>query len=239
MNWERVKNFLIFLFLGINIFLLFFMFNSVKITSSTSKAVIRDTASILQANSISVDEDIIPYSISNPGSFDAVPINIAHSYDSPKHLKKSNTESEIKKALAIIDVKNFEILKISDTKYSVIQKINGYRVFSAGITAEITDNRISLNGLWYKQKNKPSTDGYAHDVLVYVTSVLIDFINNPDRNPQIHNTITNIDFGYGMPQYDSGTQHVSVPAVPCYCITTADGTSFIYEAASGEYLKNK
>lgn len=239
MNWERVKNFLIVLFLGINIFLLFFTFNSVKITSSTSKAVIRDTAAILQANNISIDEDIIPYSINNPGSFDAAPINISHSYDSPKNLKESNAESEIKKALAIIDVKNFEISKVSDNRYSVIQKINGYHIFNGGITAEITDNRISLNGVWYKQKNKPSTDGYADDGLVYVTSVLIDFINNPDRNPQIHNTIKGIDFGYGMPQYDSGTQHVSVPAVPCYSITTADGTAFIYEAASGEYLMNK
>lgn len=239
MNWERVKNFLIFLFLGINIFLVFFMFNSVKTTSSTNKTVIEDTISVLNANNITINDDVIPYSINNPGTFDAVPVTIDHSYDSPKTLAPSNIESEIKKALAIIDIKKFEILKISDDTYRITQKINGYPVFSSDVQAKIENNRISLSGIWYKQKTKAKTSGYAEDGLVFVTSVLIDFINNPDRDHLASNTITKIDFGYGVPHYDSGAQHVSVPAVPCYSITTADGKSFIYEAASGEYLMNK
>jgi len=239
MNWEKIKNFLIILFLGINIFLVFIMLNSVKTTSSTSKSVVRDTVSILQANNINISEDIIPLSIDNPGSFDATPININHSYDSPKNITESNIESEIKKALAVINIKNYKIVATDNLSYLITQKVDGYTVFDSGITARAEGNRIILSGVWYNQKTKPKINSFADDGLVSVTGVLIDFINNADRNPLTHNSITKIDVGYCVPLYDSGTQHVSVPAVPCYSITTSDGTFFLYEAASGVYLKNK
>ena len=239
MNWEKVKNFLIFLFLGINIFLVFFMLNSVKTTSSTSKAVIEDTVSILAANNVTVDSHMVPYSIDNPGTFDAVPININHAYDSPKTLSPSNTESEIKKALAVIGVKNFYMSQTDEKNYYIAQKIGGYTLFDSGINAKTEGNRITLTGTWYKQKTKPKVDGFSGDSLVSVTGVLIDFINNPDRNPASDNSIVSIGFGYGIPHYDSGVPHVSVPAVPCYSIITSSGRMFIYEAARGEYLKNK
>lgn len=239
MNWEKVKTFLIVLFFAINVFLVGFMLNSVKITSSASKTVIEDTAAILNANNISISKEIIPYSIANPGTFDAVPITIDHSYDSPKKLADSNVEAQIKKALAVIDVKNYNINKIDDSTYSVVQKAGGYTVYDGRIAATVENNRISLKGVWYKQKTKPRKSGNADDGLVFVTGVLIDFINNPDRNPSVHNSISSVEVGYCVPQYDSGMQHVSVPVVACYSITTSDGTVFIYEASSGEYLRNK
>lgn len=239
MNWEKVKNFLIFLFLGINIFLVVFMLNSVKTTSSTSKAVIEDTVSILAANNISVNDDIIPFSVDNPGTFDAMPININHSYDSPKNLSSSNIESEIKKALAIIGVKKFYMSQTDEHNYFIAQKIDGYTLFDSGINAKTEGNRITLTGTWHKQKTKPKIDSFYGDSLVSITGVLIDFINNPARDAALDNNIVSIGFGYCTPHYDSGVPHVSVPAVPCYSITTSGGRTFIYEAASGEYLKNK
>lgn len=239
MNWERVKNFLIVLFIGINIFLVCFMLTSFKDSASVNKSVVKDTVSILNANNISINEDIVPSSISNPGTFDVVAINVNSSYESPKTLDAGNAESELKKALKVLGVKDYEIIKKDDFTYSVMQKTNGYFIFDSGINAKINGNNIALAGVWYKQQTKPKSDGYSDGGIVYVTGVLIDFINNADRNPSIHNEITGIDVGYCVPQYDSGLDHKSMPAVPCYCITTANGTAFLYDAASGAYLKNK
>ena len=62
MNWERMKSFLIILFVGINIFLIGFMLNSVKNTTTVSKTVMTDTVSILNGNNIYIDSNIIPLS---------------------------------------------------------------------------------------------------------------------------------------------------------------------------------
>ena len=99
MNWEKVKTFLIVLFFAINVFLVGFMLNSVKITSSASKTVIDDTVAILTANNINITNEQIPYSIVNPGTFYAMPITVDHSYTSPKELNESNIEGELKKAI--------------------------------------------------------------------------------------------------------------------------------------------
>ncbi len=239
MNWERVKNFLIVLFIGINIFLVVFMLTSFNNSASVNKSVVKDTVSILNANGISINEDIIPSSISNPGTFDVVAINVNSSYASPKTLDAGNTESELKKALKVLGVKDYEILKKDDFNYSVMQKTNGYFIFDSGITATINGNNIALSGVWYKQQTKPKSEGYSDGGIVYVTGILIDFINNADRNPAVHTEITGIDTGYCVPQYGSGLDHKSMPAVPCYCITTSDGAAFLYDAVSGAYLKNK
>lgn len=239
MNWERVKNFLIALFIGINIFLVFFMLSSFKDSASVNKSVVKDSVSILNANGIAINEDIIPSSISNPGTFDVVAINVNSSYQSPKTLDVGNIESELKKALKVLGVKDYKIFKKDDSNYSVIQKTNGYYIFDSGINAVINGNNIAFNGVWYKQQTKPKSDGYSDGGMVYVTGVLIDFINNSDRNPAIHTEITGIDVGYCVPQYDSGLDHKSMPAVPCYCITASDGTAFLYDAVSGTYLKYK
>lgn len=239
MNWERVKSFLIVLFVGINIFLISFMLSSVKRSSSVNKTVVADTVSILNANGVSVNENIIPSSISNPGTFDVVALNVDSSYDSPRTISENNAEAEVKKALKVLGIKDYKITKIDSFTYSVIQKTDGYFIFDSGITAKASDNSISLSGVWYKQQTKPKAEGYDDGGIVYVTGVLIDFINNPDRNRDIHNTINSIEVGYCVPQYDSGMEHKSMTAVPCYSVTTADGTSFLYEAANGTYIKSK
>ncbi len=239
MNWEKVKTFLIVLFIVINLFLMAFMFSSLRSSSSVNKSVVADTVSILNANNIAIDAETIPSSISNPGSFDVVAINVDSSYQSPKTLTESNAVSEIRKALKVLGVKDFEITPVDGSTYSVMQRTDGYLIFDSGITAKLNGDNISLSGVWYKQQTKPKAEGYSDGGIVYVTGVLIDFINNPDRDSALHNEITSIDIGYCVPRYDSGMEHKSMPAVPCYSITTAGGTAFLYDATGGTYLKSK
>lgn len=236
MNWERVKNFLIILFIGINIFLVVFMFGSVRTSTSITKAVVNDTVNLLSANSIAIDSKIIPLSVNNPGTFDVVAINVDSSYTSSKALTDSNIQPEIKKALKALGVKDFEISKVADSEYYAVQKTDGHFIFDSGITVKADGNSITLNGVWYNQQSKPK--GKNSDMLP-VTAALIDFMNNTDRDTSIHNHVIDIQVGYCVPQYDSGMDHKSMPAVPCYSITTSNGSSFLYDAAAGTYLKIK
>lgn len=232
MNWERVKNFLIFLFIGINIFLVGFMLSSAHTTTSITESVINDTVHLLSANGVSVESDIIPLSVKSPGTFDVMPIPVNSTYQASKQLTEANCEGEIKKALRALGLKSFKMTKEENGAYSVMQKVDGYFIFDSGITAVASGDEITLSGVWYKQQTKPQTkDG---DVLP-VTAVLIDFMNNPDRTPA-SNKIVDIEIGYCVPQYDNGAEHKSMPAVAGYAVTTADGRLFIYDATSGAYI---
>lgn len=236
MNWERVKNFLIILFIGINIFLIGFTMSSVRRSTSVTEAVVSDTVGLLGANGILVDGNIIPLSVNNPGTLDVMAISVKSSYQSPKEITDSNAVSEIKKAVRALGVKDTEIYKKGESDYLIVQKIKNNFIYDSGITAEIHGNNIALEGVWYKQQTKPrATEGD----LMPVTAILIDFMNNPARDKNIHREITEIGVGYCVPQYDSGVDHKSMPAVPCYAITTKDGASFLYDASGGTYLKSR
>lgn len=236
MNWERIKTFLIILFIGINIFLIAFTMSSVHRSTSVTEAVVGDTVGLLGANGITVDGDIIPLSVNNPGTLDVMAITVKNSYQSPKAIDDGNAVSEIKKALRALGVKDTEISKKGENTYFIVQKIKNNFIYDSGITAMIDGNNIALEGVWYKQQTKPrATD----EDLMPVTAILIDFMNNPNRDNNIHREISEIGVGYCVPQYDSGVNHKSMPAVPCYAITTKDGTVFLYDASGGTYLKNR
>lgn len=233
MNWERMKSFLIILFVGINIFLIGFMLNSVKNTTTVSKTVMTDTVSILNGNNIYIDSNIIPLSADNPGSFEVMPVNVNSTYTSSKNITDKSVESEIKKALKSVGIrKDYIITENSDGSYCIGQKAYGLFIFDSLVNARIDGNAITLHGRWYTPNSKPiGKDGDMRPI----TSVLIDFMNNPSRDINIHNCITSISIGYCVPGHDSGADYISMTAVPCYCITTSNGASFLYEASTGVF----
>ena len=236
MNWERIKSFLIVLFIVINIFLIVFMFGSVRKSTSVTDAVVKDTVGLLKANKITVDEDIIPLSVNNPGTLGVVAIKVSSQYQSPKALTQSNTQSEIKKAIRALGVKDFQISETRENEYYIMQKIKDNFIYDSGIKATVAGNNINLSGVWYKQQTKPSA---TDNDMMPITAVLIDFMNNPLLDGNTQKEISHIGVGYCVPQYDSGMEHKSMPAVPCYCITTSKGASFLYDASSGVFLKQK
>lgn len=70
MNWSGAKNWLIALFLGINIFLVFMLVKSNIQSSYIDKNTIDGTVKILAENGISVNADIIPDDIPKLGAID-------------------------------------------------------------------------------------------------------------------------------------------------------------------------
>lgn len=129
MNWERMKSFLIVLFVAINIFLIAFMFNSVRNTTTVSKSVATDTATILGNNNIYIDSSIIPLSTDNPGSFEVLPINVDTTYTSSKPITDKNAKKMIAKALKSAGVRDFLISVNPDGSYCIGQEAYGHFIF--------------------------------------------------------------------------------------------------------------
>ncbi len=70
MNWSGAKNWLIILFLGINIFLVFTLIKINTQSSVIDRQTIEDTADILKKSNITVSADIIPNSLPKLGTID-------------------------------------------------------------------------------------------------------------------------------------------------------------------------
>lgn len=60
MNWSRTKTWLIVLFIGINLFLIFTLVKENIAQSTISEKMVADTVAILARNGITIDEQIIP-----------------------------------------------------------------------------------------------------------------------------------------------------------------------------------
>lgn len=79
MNWSRAKNWLIVLFIGVNLFLIITIFRTNLQASTIDKDTIADTVRILQNSGIAVGEDVIPDKLPNLGPIDVT--NSLSDYD--------------------------------------------------------------------------------------------------------------------------------------------------------------
>jgi regulatory protein YycI of two-component signal transduction system YycFG len=74
MNWGKLKNFLIGLFLIINIFLVITMITQERKNTLIPVQTINDTVSVLEKNDILVDASIIPTDVKNISEFTVIPV---------------------------------------------------------------------------------------------------------------------------------------------------------------------
>lgn len=70
MNWSRAKNWLIILFIGVNLFLVFTIIRTNLQSSSIDKETISDVVNIMKTNGITVAAETIPNQLPNLGPID-------------------------------------------------------------------------------------------------------------------------------------------------------------------------
>jgi len=118
--------------------------------------------------------------------------------------------------------------KRSETQIIFTQKLDSYPLLDSKIYLRITPNGIrEMEGCWFYMSSDQRSGSGAHGRVKPVTSILIDFINDPARE-QTSTQIVNITLGYTTG--DKSTYHKSVSAMPSWCITTADGYIYYYDA---------
>lgn len=255
MNWERIKTFLIIVFVLINLFLIGYMTLTFRTSTSVSSETIRDTVEILAANQITLDAALIPRSVDNLQNFDVRSLATEDGFPGAQTLDEAgrfsyrascdedvtlrNAKSMAEQLLEDAGIHSYaqigEPQQLADGGIQVVigQRIRRYAVFNSEIIMVFRGRTATVSGTWYQPETLPRAVHGGRD-LVYVTSVLVDFINNPDRPAAA--SITAISYGYRVSDYDSGLTHQTIPAVPCYRITTSDGGVYDYDARTGEYF---
>ncbi len=248
MNWEKLKTFLIVLFSLINVFLIASLILMTQRGNPISEETIRDTVDILSENGITLNEKHIPrpqkamenIQLTAMAYTDTFPKSAMRDADgtftlSYNTVAKSNRD--VKKLLS-----NSELTlpgltfdkEFSDGTTYAHQEVSGYEIFGAYLEARTTSDGTQLKGIWYSPLSEPVRSDSTGDV-VPITSILIEFISNPNR-PDGEQTIIDIQYGYHIPSYDSGVTHLTVTAVPSWRILLSGGEQFYYDARTGEEI---
>lgn len=261
MHWTRVKTILILVFLVIDIVLL----SSIIMTSYTAPTIdatmIEDTINILGRNNIKTDKSVIPTAIQRMGmvelrnawtdndkaasvltggdasktvSFsgnefyftDPAPVSVPVSKDGYKQAFEN---------MGIYADSNF--IEISGSSVSAKQSIGNSVIFETGISAETAENGgiASASGYWILFDGEGSISTKTAAQLTPITSVLINFTENPYRNP-VGEEITLIETGYSLGNVYRDTVHKLVSVIPAYKISCASGSYFMYDAMTGDFL---
>lgn len=263
MNLGKIKTFLIVLFLGINIYLVFSLFMTTRFFAD--KKTVEHTADILYEFGVEIDKNTVPKYVVNLKNIDTSNAVYTDTFKSVNKngmfivrdggftCRKKNkdigkkTDKAIKK-----EVEDFlagygfntgymkfgEITKASeDRKFNIYCYAGGYRIFDSIIKVAVSEDEFTLNGTWYEPlTNKVKSRSRSRDT-VYITSILINMVHNDSIMKNAPFKITDIDYGYlAGTSYGKGA-HVRTSALPYYKLKDNKGNVYYYDAKNGTYLK--
>ncbi len=259
MHWTRVKTILIIIFLVIDLVLV----SGIIMTSYTSPVIddtlIEDTISILRRNNISIAKDVVPKTIPNMGVVElknewtdntraesilksgaGASISFSESefyFTDPSPKAITGSKIAYKQALENMGIYAEEsAITLSDGCFYVKQSVDGNVIFETEVFVKTADNGgiSGANGYWILSDSAGSTSKKASSQLTPVTSILINFTENPYKNP-VGEEITLIETGYSLGTIYRDTQHKLVSVIPAYKITCISGY-YMYDASNGDFL---
>jgi len=256
MNLGKVKTFLIILFLGINIYLLYSMYFSARFF--VDDATIKGTIDILSNYGISVNMNSVPRYTVNLRNIDTENAVYTDSFKSTRNncfkINGNDFSCEVNSkgihkkgdSAAIRTIKNFlkdngfktkymNFKKENDTWY-IYSDIKGYKIFDSLITLKIYEDKFTLQGRWFEPSTSDILSHSRERNTVYITSVLMELTQSEDIMSNTPFEITSIEFGYlaGKPYGDSS--HVTATALPYYQIKDNKGNVYYYDALNGTRL---
>ena len=260
MHWTRVKTILILVFLVIDLVLL----SSIIMTSYSAPKIddtmIEDTISILARNNIKADKSVIPNTILRMG---VVELRNAWTDDSKAAsvlTGGATTRSAVfaenkfyftdsvpaaipaskegyKQAFEGMGIyANEDFIEINGNTVTAKQSIDNKMIFETEVFAETAENGgiSKATGYWILFDAERSISKKSESQLTPITSVLINFTENPYKNPA-GEEITLIETGYSLGTIYRDTQHKLVSVIPAYKITCGSGY-YMYDALSGDFL---
>lgn len=259
MHWTRVKTILIIVFLVIDLVLV----SGIIMTSYTPPVIddtlIEDTISILKRNNIRIEKDVVPKTIPSMGVAElknawtdntraesilksGAGASVSFSgnefyFTDPSPKATNGSKTAYKQVLENMGIYAEEsAITLSDGQFSAKQSIDGNVIFETEVFVKTADNGgiSSVNGYWILSDSAGSTSKKASSQLIPVTSILINFTENPYRNPAGEEIIL-IETGYSLGTIYRDTQHKLVSVIPAYKITCSSGY-YMYDASTGDFL---
>ncbi len=267
MSWKNIKTFLILLFTIINIYLIFstngFVFKKQNVTY-IDKTTIDNTINIIKNNyNITVDESIIPKSVDNLRNIDVTNIIYTDKFKNSRFSFKTAGnlfETTVKTGTFSYNELNAEaqlkdILKnlgIDETSYTIDtyktdeglvcianESFSQYKIFNSRIKAAFLPSEVNIQGAWYLPQSKDTKDIKSSTNMTDITSIIIDTAEKCANSDGTEVRITNIEFGYYVSSYDENAVSKSSSAIPCYMLSTDDGSKYYYDALNGKSIKQE
>lgn len=261
MHWTRVKTILITVFVIIDIVLLSTIIMTSYIAPTIDDTMIEDTISILGRNNITVDKSVIPDTIQKMGMVElrnawtdtARASAVLTGGDTTKTIEFSETEfyftdSEpvalsgskdgYKQAFENMGIyADEDFINLSDGSVSAKQSIGNGVIFETEVYAETAQNGgiSKASGYWILFDDEESVSTKPTSQLTPITSVLINFTENPYKNPSGEEIVL-IETGYSLGNIYRDTVHKLVSVIPAYKITCSSGTYHMYDAMTGDFL---
>ncbi|MBR6523807.1 MAG: hypothetical protein IKT39_04275 [Clostridia bacterium] len=262
MNWPRVKTILIFLFLAVDIMLLCSIIIPSVTLSRIPQETIRNTADVLSQRGIEISPEIIPARRESMGIVELyniwpdkeavaekllgkAPVLSGEVYKNGTktltfqqdgfNYKNSATVKTVAHELIEmgIDVRD-NFYEEGESSLRSWQTIEDKKLFESEIYAAQTGAEVTVTGYWIFSDRENGIIINTPDTLLDVTGVLIDFINNPLREPEVK--ITSVETGYSAGTAYRDMSHKLVSVSPAYKISTDTGAYYIYDALSGNFL---
>lgn len=252
MTWDKLKNFLIILFLCINIFLIICTIKS-NSGDKISDKTLDYTVSLVENAKISVKREQIPKNSINFEGIEFEPFGKQNlilqnikGYTQENGIstfeckKKFNENASVKSILSEVgfNFKNAEIIsddKQNETRNIVLcEAIDKLVVYSSYMHITINKNGIAkFEYKWYN--NIDGTKNKSEQKSVFASTVLTDFINNGERADS-SNKIAKISYGHYIPNIDDDNNIQTIMSIPAYCICTTDGYEYYYNAFDGTFI---
>lgn len=261
MNLGKIKNFLIALFLGINVYLIFSLIASLSF--HIDDKTIENTVAILNSADIAVDKAVIPKKLANLKTVETQNVIYTEQFKSSKFYDdfvisndgfaaefeddtlfgKNNRGiiKDVKKRLSECgfdtDFMQFSDVKTTDNgkSFSVNCYVQKYCFFDSSIRVNVSRDSYSIAGKWYTPQSGDIKSNSKSREMVYITSVLIDLKENEQIRKSTPLTIKNIEYGYLSDSMYGASGHVSATALPYYKITDNHNNTYYYDASDGTY----
>ncbi len=260
MHWTRVKTILIIVFLVIDLVLISSIIMTSYSTPVIDDTLIEDTISILERNGIKVEKSVVPKTIPSMGvaelknvwtdndkaamlltggestksaTFSGSEFYFTNTAPSPINVSKTAYKQAFE-TMGIYANENY--IELANGKISARQSIDGNVIFETGIFAETAEGGgiAAASGYWILSDSANSVSKKTPAQLAPVTSILINFTENPYKNP-VGEEITLIETGYSLGTIYRDTQHKLVSVIPAYKLTCASGY-YMYDASTGDFL---
>ena len=259
MNLGKVKNFLIVLFLGINIYLVFTAYFSSRFF--VDKKAVTNCVTLLQDKGITLDPDTVPKYTVNLRGIDTK--NVIHSNSKLKaqNPKIDSNFFSLEVSLDTLGAKDasrlsgplkeyFKSLGFN-TKYMKFSKsgkddvwhidcvIGKYPVFDSSLRAYVKDGICTVEGTWNEPQSADAVSRSTSRNTVYITSILVSMAHNEEIVKNAPFEIESIQFGYLASKPYGDAPSITTTALPYYRIEDNKGNIYYYDAENGMYFKEE
>lgn len=252
MNFGKAKKIFIFLFLFINLFLIFQLYRMTDSGNVISKSALDQTVSLCKSRGLEIEENAVLRRIetlnflelTNPlaskseaeKQFPDFLVSVEGMFSlSPDGKTMVKNEKEVLKYLNQSGLYSFNLVLdrilenpiTGEKNYRFVQCYGSYKIFGAYTSAKVLNSSVvSAEGNVYKFNNSSSSSSD----FVSPLQIVLDIANSLNGKKAV---LKKVEQGYFIPKDSKNYQNLT--ALPCYTASLSDRELF-YDAKTGEFL---